>query len=149
MGYATEDQFQRLASAGALDPLPETSGPKAIDDTRIASVIVSVDSLIFEDGAIFGPDTEKYYLKLMTRRSVSQELSAELKAARIKDQGEDFSTHLEKIRNQIPNGRDERALMKRKVAGMLQRHPEPENLLRQLETRPPLPEFHHVKEGEK
>jgi len=146
MGYATEDQFQRLASAGALDPLPKISGPKAIDNTRLASITVSVDSLIFEDGAIFGPDNEKYYLTLMTRRSVLQELSAELKVA--KEQGEDFNTHLEKIKNEIPNSRDERALMRRKVAGMLQRHPEPEKLLQQLEARPPLPEFHHVEEGE-
>ena len=144
MGHATEDQFQRLASAGALDPMPKFSGPKAIDETRIASVIVSIDSLILEDGAIFGPDNEKYYLKLMTRRSVLQELSAEFKAA--KEQGEDVKTHLEQIRNLVPNGRDERALIKRKLAGMFQRHPEPENLLQQLEARPPLPEFHHVKE---
>lgn len=146
MGYATEDQFRRLASTGAFDPLPRTFGPKTIDESRIASITVSIDSLIFEDGTVFGPDNEKYYLTLMTRRSVLNELSAELKAS--KEQGEEVNAHLEKIRNQIPNSRDQRALMRRKVAGMLQRHPEPEKLLQQLEARPPLPEFHHVKEGE-
>lgn len=146
MGYATQDQFQRLASSDILDPLPRVSGPKAIDTNRITSISVSLDSVIFEDGAIFGPDQRKYYLQLMTRRSVLHELSAEFKEA--KTHGENFPTHLQKVMNVNRTSRNDRELMRFKLAAMFQNHPEPERLMERLESRPPLPEFHHIQEGE-
>ena len=141
-GYAVEEQFQRLAASGVLDPLPRMSRAKGPDETQLVAVSVSVDSVIYEDGAVWGPDTLKYYLTLMNRRSALEMLFAELKDA--KGAGEDFNAHLEKIRKEIPHSKDQRTLHRRDYAGMLQRNPNPEALLKQLEALAPLPEFHHI-----
>jgi hypothetical protein len=141
-GHAAEEQFQRLAASGVLDPLPRMSRGKGADEAQVVSVSVSVDSVIYEDGAVLGPDTLKYYLTLMNRRSALEGLSAELKDA--KNAGEDFKTHLEKVRREVSRLNDQRTSHRRNYAGLLQRAPDPETLLKKLEAQPPLPEFHHI-----
>jgi hypothetical protein len=141
-GYAAEEQFQRLASSGALDPLPRAAGIKAANEPPFVSIVISLDSVIFEDGGIWGPDNRKYYMTLLTRRSVLEGLSAEFKDA--KTAGEDFKRHLEKIRQEAPRAKDQRASHRRDYAGLLQRNPDPEALFKKLEAQAPLPDFHHV-----
>lgn len=146
-GYAVEEQFQRLASSGILDPTTgfRISGGKMPDFGELASVKVSVDSVIYEDGAIWGPDALKYYQTLLTRRSALDALSAELNQAT--GGGEELKAHLKKILNEIPRARDQRGLARRDYADLLDRNPNPNALLKKLEAQGPLPEFHHI-EGE-
>jgi len=135
--YASEQQFQSLAIAGIFDPWPEMERLNTA-----LSVRLSLDCIIYEDGGVWGPDTLKYYLRLLTRRSVLEELSAEFKDAN--SAGEDFKTHLEKVRSEASQSRGNRASFRRDYVGMLTRNPDPERLLRKLEAKGPLPEFHHL-----
>jgi hypothetical protein len=109
---------------------------------KALSVRVSLDCIIYEDGAIWGPDTLKYYLMLLTRRSVFEELSAEFKDAQIA--GEDFKTHLERIRSEVSQSRSKRSSIRRDYIRMLAKTPTPEALFRKLDSKTLLPEFHHV-----
>lgn len=145
-GYASEDQFQQLGASGALDPLPRMSLTMAGDKIKadIAYVSLAIDSVIFEDGAICGPDKHRYYLALLTRRSALEGLSAEFKDA--KNAGEDFRAHLEKLRHEILNTKDQRSAHRRSYVDLLQRNPNPEGLLKKLELQAALPEFHHIGE---
>lgn len=136
-GYASEEQFQALASAGIFDPVPGMERNNAVLPVR-----VSLDCIIFEDGAVLGPDALKYYLTLLTRRSVLEELSTEFKDA--KSAGEDFKTHFERMRSEAAHVKNKRDSLRRDYVGMLARNPNPEALFRKLETMKPLPEFHHV-----
>lgn len=145
-GYATEEQFQQLGTSGALDPLPRMSLKMAgnKEEAPVAYIALSIDSVIFEDGAICGPDKHRYYLALLTRHSALEELSAEFKDA--KNAGEDFGAHLEKLRHEAINTKDQRSVHRRNYVDLLQRNPNPEGLLRKLESQAALPEFHHIGE---
>ena len=141
-GYASEQQFQHLAVAGIFESWPE------IQRMNMAlSIRVSLDCIIFEDGAVLGPDTLKYYLTLLTRRSVMEEFSVEFKDA--KNAGEDFKTHLERIRNEarILRTSDIRASIRHDYIKMLAETPNSEALFRKFEAKTLLPEFHHVGGG--
>ena len=146
-GYAVEEQFQRLGNSGVLDPASEFrfSGAKMRGLGQVVSIKVSVDSAIYEDGGIWGPDTLKYYQTLLTRRSALDALSAELNQAT--SAGEELKTGLRKILSEIPHGRDQRALARRDYAELLERNPNPAALLKKLEAQRPLPEFHHIEGG--
>lgn len=145
-GYASENQFQQLGTSGVLDPLPRMSLTMAGDKAKaaIAYVALAIDSVIFEDGSICGPDKHRYYLALLTRRSVLDGLSAEFKDA--KNAGEDFKAHLEKLRHEPLKTNDQRSAHRRSYVDLLQRNPDPEGLLKKLELQAALPEFHHIGE---
>ena len=145
-GYASEDQFHQLGTSGALDPLPRMSLTMAGDKVKspLAYIALSIASVIFEDGAICGPDKHGYYLALLTRRSALEELSAEFKDA--KNAGEDFRAHLEKLHREALNTKDQRSAHRRSYVDLLQRNPDPEGLLKKLESQAALPEFHHIGE---
>lgn len=147
-GYASEDQFQHLGASGALNPLPRMSLKMAGDKVKspVAHIALSVDSVIFEDGAICGPDKHGYYLALLTRRSALEGLSAEFRDA--KNAGEGFSAHLDKLRHEAINTKDQRSAQRRNYVDLLQRNPNPEGLLKKLESQAALPEFHHIGEGQ-
>jgi hypothetical protein len=145
-GYASEDQFQQLATSGALDPLPRMSLKMVGDKVKspVASIALSIDSVIFEDGAICGPDKHRYYLVLLERRSALEGLSAEFKDAQ--NAGEDFKAHLEELRHEPLKTNDQRSAHRRNYVDLLQRNPNPEGLLKKLESQAALPEFHHIGE---
>lgn len=134
--HVPSERFSALGAAGALDPILGSR----VDHQRLTRVNVTIDSLIFDDGEIWGPDSQKYYLTLLNRRSVLQALSTELKEAT--GRGEDLKMHLEQVRREASAG-DARTKFRRDYARFLQQSNTPESLLAKFETQASLPEFHH------
>jgi hypothetical protein len=144
-GYSSEEHFNRLPSTGVLDPLSWSAKEKSVMTGPISSVTVSIDSIIYEDGQIWGPDTHQYYETVLNRHSVMQSLSAEL--AEASKSGEGVAARLEKIHKESAAGTDRRSSWKHHYAGLIKNSPNLEGTLKQLNAQENLPEFKHISEG--
>jgi hypothetical protein len=105
-----------------------------------------IDSVIFEDGLILGPDKSRYYLQIQERYSVVQEFVAEVNTA--KNSGEDIHAVAERIRKDAEGKRDtassKSSSRRAYYAGLLQRSPNAEGAFRQLEQQVKPPSFQHT-----
>jgi len=106
------------------------------------TVRITVDSVIFADGRIWGPDTKQYYKTVSATywaiRSVVEDVTA-AKAA-----GQDISIPLEKIRADTEGRGDEASRLRNSYALSIRHSPNPEGTLKAFSQQPPLPEFQHV-----
>lgn len=136
MGRASVEQFGHLRSSGVLDALRWGRA----DKLRLTEVKVSLDSVIFEDGQIWGPDRKQYYRTLLSGRSALEALAAELKEA--SGRGEDIKTYLEKVKSES-GGTYEETKSRRDYARWLCDSNGPEVLLRRFRDQNALPDFYH------
>lgn len=104
-----------------------------------AIIHVLLDSVIFQDGGILGPDNSQYYLQIEARYNAVQKLLAEVAPARAA--GEDLASLLVRIRKEAQKPRYYGFYV-----DLLQTSPNPEALLAQLEAQAPLPSFRHLGE---
>lgn len=108
----------------------------------LTQVRITIDSVIFADGRIWGPDTKQYYKNVSARywaiRSVVDEL-ATAKAA-----GQDIQIPAEKIRAETEGKGDEPSRLRNSYANSIRHSPNPEGTLKAFSEQPPLPEFQHV-----
>jgi hypothetical protein len=107
-----------------------------------------VDSVIFEDGQIWGPDKFQYYAQIQDRYLAVKNFVAEVAAGR--SAGEDMPALLARIRKDAESKTDtptSRASSRRAYyASLLQGSPNPEVMLRQLQAQTPPPTFRHIGE---
>ena len=108
---------------------------------NIARIELTLDSVIFEDGQIWGPDKNRYYKEIWERHSAAQSVVDEIAAA--KKAGEDVDRHLARIREEarVPGSRQ--SSWRAHYASLLQRSPNPEGTLKQLQEIQ-LPDFRHI-----
>ena len=108
----------------------------------LTTVLITVDSVIFADGRIWGPDKLQYYRTVSSAnwaiRSVAQEVSLARNA------GQDISTPLSKIRSETEGKNDEPSFFRNQCARTIQDSPNPEGTLTQFTQQSPLPEFRHI-----
>jgi hypothetical protein len=108
----------------------------------LTDVRITLDSIIFADGRIWGPDTKQYYKSVSARywaiRSVVEEV-ATAKAA-----GQDISIPAEKIRAETEGKGDEPSRLRNSYANSIRHSPNPEGTLKAFSQQPPLPEFQHL-----
>lgn len=148
-GCITQDLFPRMATGaliGGSPTVPSFGDPISVDSR--ATMHLYIDSVIFEDGQIWGPDKFQYYLQIQDRYSVVKNFVAEVAAAR--SAGEDLPTLAARIRRDAQSKRDtatSKASSRRAYyAGLLQRSPNPEGSLQQLKAQVPPPAFRHIGE---
>jgi hypothetical protein len=152
-GCTRQSLFPRLATGefvGGSPFVPQMGDPLSVDPG--ATMHVYLDSVIFQDGQILGPDKFEYFTQIQDRYAAVQNFVAEVTAGR--GAGEDLQSLLGRIRADAqgkPDTPTSRASSRRAYyAGLLQRSPNPEGSLGQLKVQPPPPVFHHVGEiGEK
>jgi hypothetical protein len=140
-GCASQDRFPRLATGGG--PLvPHVGNPVSADPSM--AMHLYVDSVLFEDGQIWGPDKLQYHLEIQDRYSAVQKFVAEVAAAR--SAGEGMPALLERIRNDAKSNTDPASARRAYYAGLLQRSPNSEGTLEQLKAQTPPPTFRHIGE---
>jgi hypothetical protein len=147
-GCTRQYLFPRLAAGGLIgSPLVPSFGDPISADPH-ATMHIYVDSVIFEDGQIWGPDKFHYYAEIQDRYSVVQEFVSEVVAGR--SAGEDLPTVAARIRKDAQSKRDtptSKASSRRAYyAGLLQRSPVPEVSFQQLKAQVPPPTFRHIGE---
>jgi hypothetical protein len=138
--------FVQLDNAAFNSPFQLANGRRLVDrPDDIAKIEITVDSVIFEDGGIWGPDTQKYYRKLwqddLALRAVVKECS---EAA---TRGEDIKGHAKKIGDDLVSKSDGESALRKRYAFILAHSPDPKRTLSQLGSKEALPEFHHIEEG--
>jgi len=113
----------------------------------LTSVQISVDSVIFSDGKIWGPDAKQYYRTVAAAywatRSVVDEI-ANAKAA-----GLDMKIPLERILAEVSDGGGYSSDLRKLCAKNIHDSPNPEVTLQFYSQQPPLPEFQHIGEQTK
>jgi len=115
-------------------PIPST------DD--IARIDLTLDSLIFEDGTIWGPDKQRYFTKILERSTALKSFAAGAAAAQ--NAGEDLGSYITRIHNEARTARDRQSTWKNHYAKLLEESPNPTGTLKQLQAQPPLPRFRHI-----
>jgi hypothetical protein len=147
-GYTTQDLFPRLATGALIgSPLaPSIGGPISVDPK--VTMHLYVDSVIFQDGQIWGPDKFQYYAQIQDRYLAVKNFVAEVAAAR--SAGEDMPALLARIREDAESKADtptSKASSRRAYyARLLQGRRNPEPRLQQLQAQTPPPAFHHMGE---
>jgi hypothetical protein len=147
-GCTRQYLFPRLATGGLIGSsvVPSLGDPISVDPH--ATVHLYIDSVIFEDGQILGPDKFQYYMKIKDRYSVVKNFVEEVAAAR--SAGEDLPSLAARIRKDAESRTDtptSKASSRRAYyAGLLQRSRNPEAALRQLQEQVPPPTFYHTGE---
>jgi hypothetical protein len=111
----------------------------------VEKIAVTVDSIIFEDGTIWGPDTQKYYTRIWERHSAAQSFVKDLNDAATR--GEDIKTRAKKIREESALKSDRTSALRGHYGALLESSPDPKQTLAALQSREALPEFHHIEEG--
>lgn len=108
----------------------------------LAAVRITVDSVIFADGKIWGTDTQHYYKTVSANYWAIRSVVEEITAARAA--GQDVKALLQKIVAE-PNGTSGYPSGQRKLcASNIHDSPELEITLKFYSDQPPLPEFQHV-----
>jgi hypothetical protein len=111
------------------------------------TVRITVDSVIFADGRIWGPDSKQYYKTVAATywavRSVVDEI-ANARAA-----GQDMKIPLERILGEVRAGGDHSSDLRKLCASNIHDSPNPEITLKFYSQQPPLPEFQHIGEQTK
>lgn len=135
-GCTGHESFSRLTSGQATinKPIPLSE--------QIAQIELTLDSVIYEDGQIWGPDHVHYYKKIWERYSASQAVVNEIVAAQ--NAGEEIGPHLTRIRNEARASRDKQSGWKEHYAGLIERSPNREGTIKQLQAQGPPPEFRHI-----
>jgi len=140
--------FGRLDGAIIGSPLSSKINRDLLSSqTDLEIVEITLDSVIFEDGAIWGPDTQKYYTKIFERHVGSQAFVKEVSDAIAR--GEDIHEHAKKVREDAATRRDRASALNGHYASMLINSPNPVATLSQMRSRDVLPEFHHIAEEKK
>jgi hypothetical protein len=136
---------ERLSPGTLLSPLDLQVNTDLIAKLQTASSIaITIDSVIFEDGKIWGPDKEHYYRKIAERFNAAKAVTEEIASA--KAAGEDIRSHATRIASQPGPQKDGRSSWVQHYASVLAKSPNPEGTLRAILDQPPLPEFHHIGE---
>jgi hypothetical protein len=138
--------FARFGSPSFGSPLASDINSRLLaSQSDFEKIEITVDSVIFEDGAIVGPDNQKYYTKIWDRHVVAQSFVKEVNDAVA--QGEDIQTHSKSVRESEAIKKDRASALRGQYAALLARSPNPAATLAQLQSREALPEFHHIEEG--
>lgn len=145
LGYAGEDSFAKLAAGKVIGSPLET--PRSESPTRGISVTlhIIVDSVIFSDGEIRGPDAHAYYREIQDRYAGIQGLVQELLAA--KSAGTPVAKKLDEIAQETPPRGDRRAAARRNWAHSLKNSPNIDGTLTFLRGQTIPSEFYHYKGG--
>jgi hypothetical protein len=148
-GCTKQHLFARLATGefiGGSPLVPQVGEPISVDP--LATMHVYLDSVIFQDGQILGPDKFQYYTQIQDRDLAVQKFVAEVTAGR--SAGEDMPTLLARIRQDAQSKSDtptSKASSRRAYyAGLLQRSPNLDGSLGQLKAQIRPPVFRHVGE---
>ena len=108
----------------------------------LTAVRITIDSVIFADGKIWGPDIKQYHKSVSARywaiRSVVEEVAS------AKAGGHDIQVAAEKIRAETEGKGDETSRLRNSYANSIRRSPNPEETLKAFSQLPPLPEFQHI-----
>jgi hypothetical protein len=147
-GCTKRDLFPNLATGAFIgSPLtPIIGNPLSVrmDET----MHVYVDSIIFEDGQIWGPDKFHYYAEIQDRHSAVLKFVAEVTAGRSTGEGlQELAGRIRKDAESKPDTLTSKSSSRRAYyAGLLQRSPNPEASLQQLQAQTPPPIFRHIGE---
>jgi len=146
-GCTMREHFVHMAAGGAMiaNPLRSERNKSVFGIAgNLTEVRITVDSIIFADGRIWGPDALHYYTSVAARYWAVRSVVEEISAARAN--GLDTKSPLEKIRAETEGKGDQPSYLRRYYAGLLQRSPNPEGTLKLLSEQPVLPEFQHIGE---
>ncbi len=140
-GCTMREYFDHMAAGKPMlgDDLYLARNKSVLDlSSNLATVRLTVDSVIFEDGRIWGPDANKYYKTVSANYWATHSVVEEVSAARAA--GQDVRAALEKIAAEGPRSPAHRRL----CASTIHDSPDPEATLRFYIQQPPLPGFQHV-----
>lgn len=146
-GCTRQSLFAHLGTGNFIggSPLAATAGAPVSADLT-ATIHLYIDSAIFADGQICGPDKFQYFLQIQDRYLAVKNFVAEVEAGR--NAGENLTTLLTRVRNDARSKADtgsSRASSRRAYyAGLLLRSPNAEGSLQQLKAQVPPPAFVHT-----
>jgi len=137
--------FSNLGGPSFGSPLSSTSNANLLNvQAEIGRVEITVDSVIFQDGGIWGPDTQEYYRRIWERHLAAQSFVKEVDEASA--HGEDVQRCAKRIKENSLAKMDRSSALKAHYAAMLIDSINPEQTLAVLRSREPLPDFHHMEE---
>jgi hypothetical protein len=139
-GQALFSQMESGSLLRGIQPLAPGSTTLSTDKT----IHVYLDSVIFENGDIWGPDNLHYSRLIQERHSAVEQFAGELTAS--KSGGEETQSALARIRADAERQSDASSRRRAYYARLLQLSPNPDVTLQQLRTQTPLPEFRHIGE---
>lgn len=143
-GCVRQDVFPRLTAGGTIgSPLHQSTQTHPPADPH-ATVHLYVDSVVFEDGRIWGPDKLDYTSEINDRYAAVRKFVSEVTVA--KDAGESMPSLLSRIRGDVQGKTDKPSSRRAYYAGLLQRSPNPEGTLQQLKAQTSPPPFRHIGE---
>ena len=148
-GCTMREFFLHMAAGGPMlggNPLRSPRNRDILQKaTKLNAVQITIDSAIFADGMIWGPDKRRYYTDIVARCSAIRTVGEEVSNA--VSTGQPMAAILEKIGPQATEGSGGReSYLKRYYAGFLRRSPDPQATLKLYNEQAPLPEFRHVGE---
>ena len=143
-GCTSNEMLDLLQTGGVLgSPLTVRNGRPLIVKPG-ETLHIYLDSVIFEDGQIWGPDTVGYYRQIQDRYSVVESFLSEVRAG--KSKGETLSATIARLREDSKSTHDKHSARRAYYVGLLHRSPNPEGTLRQLENQVAPPNFRHLEE---
>jgi hypothetical protein len=146
-GCVKGEYFAHMAAGKPMfgSPLESALNQSLVaDKDNTASVQISIDSVIFADGGIWGPDTLRYSPAILERYIARQSVVKEIDAA--KAAGENVDSHLESIQAEARSRKDKPSNLRASIARSLQLSTDREGPLRWLRNQAPPPQFHHIGE---
>lgn len=143
-GCARQEFFPQLASGSLIGSALHPSSQRPILVDPHATMHLYVDLVLFQDGQIWGPDKFDYSSEISARYATVQEFVLEVTSAR--HAGEDMASVLTRIRGDSSKKTEKNSSRRGYYAGLLQRSPNPEGTLAQLQSQVPPPAFRHISE---
>lgn len=137
-GCTSENLFPQLASAGLLGSSLDSPKKQAPTRAAIDQIHVAVDLVIFNDGQMLGENQHEYHRVIEERYDVVKSIVDQVSQERSPD---DMKARIALLRNQT-KGHDGRSNASRYWLSVLDRSPNVEGTVRQLQSFPAPPRFH-------
>jgi hypothetical protein len=140
---ANQRVFGQIVSGAVLGSPLESGSNKFTTDLR-SPTHICLDSIIFDNGDVWGPDNLHYYTVIQERHSAIERFVAEVASARTS--GTDLSLTLAQIESSASARREPSQAKRAYYAKLLRASPSPETTLEQLRHHPLPPTFRHIGE---
>lgn len=141
---ASQRIFERLERGAVIgSPLEPNIGRSFSPDLR-SPIHIYVDSLVYRNGDVWGPDNLKYYEVIQERHAEVNNFVTELTTTRAR--GTDLPTALSRIEDDASVKHDKAQTRRKYLVKLLRASPNPEGTLEQLRNHPKPPNFRHIGE---
>ena len=138
-GCTSEESFESVAAGSAIGSPLIAAGRHSIQPSSTTDIHVTIDSVVFSNGEVRGPDTHEYYRAIEEREEALQAVLSEISLA--EEHGQSAAAALRGMKPDHRANRDRLSAAKAHYVTLFLQSPNVAGTISAFRSRPRLPKF--------